>query len=76
MNHVEADITKVYDRYICDKEKQEALNAWGARLSRIVSGLELVKAEYRERWNSILFEVECRVTMADIFNFPEMVEVL
>jgi hypothetical protein len=30
------------------KEKQEALNAWGARLAKIVSGLELVKAENGE----------------------------
>jgi len=39
---------KVYDRHSYDKEKQEALNAWGARLSRIVSGLELVKVENGE----------------------------
>ena len=31
-----------------DKEKQKALNTWGARLSRMVSGLELVKAEQRD----------------------------
>ena len=42
LNHVEQGVTKVYDRHSYDKEKQEALNAWGARLSRIVSGLELV----------------------------------
>ena len=48
LNHVEPGVTKVYDRYSYDKEKQEALNAWGARLSRIVSGLELVKAENEE----------------------------
>jgi integrase len=48
LNHVEPGVTKVYDRYSYDKEKQEALNAWGARLGRIVSGLELVKAENGE----------------------------
>jgi integrase len=44
LNHIEPGVTKVYDRYSYDKEKQEALNAWGARLARIVSGLELVGA--------------------------------
>jgi integrase len=34
--HVEPGVTKVYDRYSYDKEQQEALNAWGARLSGIV----------------------------------------
>ncbi len=48
LNHVEPGVTKVYDRYGYDKEKQEALNTWGARLGRIVSGLELVKAENGE----------------------------
>jgi integrase len=48
LNHVEPGVTKVYDRYSYDKEKQEALDAWGARLGRIVSGLELVKAENGE----------------------------
>jgi integrase len=42
LNHIEPGVTKVYDRHSYDKEKQEALNAWGARLSRIVSDLELV----------------------------------
>lgn len=45
LNHVEPGVTAVYDRHSYDKEKQEALNAWGARLSRIVSELELVKAD-------------------------------
>jgi hypothetical protein len=45
LNHVEQGITKVYDRHSYDKEKREALNAWGARLSHIVSDLELVKKE-------------------------------
>jgi integrase len=45
-NHKPTGITdRVYNKYEYLKEKQEALNAWGARLGRIVSGLELVKAE-------------------------------
>ncbi len=46
LNHVESGVTSVYDRHNSyDKEKQEALNAWGARLARIVSDLELVRIE-------------------------------
>jgi integrase len=48
LNHVEPGVTKVYDRHSYDKEKQEALNAWGVRLSLMVSHLELVKAESTE----------------------------
>jgi len=48
LNHIEPGVTKVYDRHSYDKEKQEALNAWGARLSRIVSDLELVGAKNDE----------------------------
>ena len=36
LNHIEPGVTKVYDRYSYDKEKQEALNAWGARLAAIL----------------------------------------
>jgi integrase len=44
-NHKPTGITdRVYNRYDYLKEKQEALNTWGARLSRIVSELELAKA--------------------------------
>ncbi len=42
LNHIETGVTNVYDRHSYDKEKQEALNAWGARLFRMVSDLELV----------------------------------
>ena len=43
-NHKPTGITdRVYNKYDYLKEKQEALNAWGARLSRIVSDLELVE---------------------------------
>ena len=48
LNHVEPGVTAVYDRHSYDQEKQEALNAWGTRLSRIVSGLELVKTEAKK----------------------------
>jgi hypothetical protein len=48
LNHVEPGVTKVYDRCAYDKEKQEALNAWGSQLSQIVSGPKLVKAETSE----------------------------
>jgi len=33
---------------VSGKEKREALNAWGTRLSRIVSSLEVAKAERSE----------------------------
>jgi integrase len=36
LNHVESGVTRVYDRYSYDREKREALNAWGARLSSII----------------------------------------
>ncbi|NJR31439.1 site-specific integrase [bacterium] len=42
LNHVSVrrgTITgKVYDRYSYDREKREALGAWGARLERIIAG--------------------------------------
>jgi hypothetical protein len=42
-NHKPTGVTdRVYNKYDYLREKQEALNAWGARLSRIVSDLELV----------------------------------
>ena len=40
LNHVEPGVTKIYDRHSYDREKQKALNAWGVRLSSIVSGPE------------------------------------
>ena len=49
MKSVEPGVTKVYDRYSYDKEKQEALNAWGALLSGIVG----VKGAAIERGESI-----------------------
>jgi integrase len=38
LKHVEAGVTKVYNRASYDREKRAALNAWGARLELIVSG--------------------------------------
>jgi integrase len=38
LNHVETGVTRVYDRASYDREKQAALNAWGARLETIASG--------------------------------------
>jgi hypothetical protein len=40
------DITSmIYNKYQYLKEKREALDAWGARLVRIVSNLELVESQ-------------------------------
>lgn len=44
LNHVEPGLAKAYDRHSYDKERQEALNAWGAQLSRTVRDLEIVRA--------------------------------
>ena len=42
-NHKAVGITdRVYNQYDYLKEKREALDAWGAKVARIVSGLELV----------------------------------
>jgi hypothetical protein len=38
LNHVERDITAVYDRHSYDAEKREALEAWARRLTAIISG--------------------------------------
>jgi hypothetical protein len=42
LNHVESGLTRVHDRHSYDKGKQQALNTRGARLSRMVSDMELV----------------------------------
>jgi integrase len=43
LNHKPTDITSsVYNQYEYLKEKREALDDWGARVAKIVSGLELV----------------------------------
>ncbi|HLE71070.1 MAG TPA: site-specific integrase [Vicinamibacteria bacterium] len=36
LNHVETGVTAVYDRHSYDREKREALDAWGRRLEEIV----------------------------------------
>ena len=41
LNHVEGGVTTIYDRYGYDKEKEEALNAWSAKL------IELNKVQKR-----------------------------
>jgi hypothetical protein len=42
LNHVERDITAVYDRYSYDLEKREALDAWAKRLTAIISGKQAI----------------------------------
>jgi integrase len=43
LNHTLPGVTnRVYNRYDYLKEKRDALNAWGTRLSRIISDLEVV----------------------------------
>ena len=37
LNHVEREITAVYDRHSYDAEKRDALEAWAKRLMVIVS---------------------------------------
>ena len=38
LNHVETSVTAVYDRHGYDREKREALEAWGRRLEMILTG--------------------------------------
>ena len=38
LNHVETGVTATYDRHHYDREKRQALDAWGARLADILSG--------------------------------------
>ena len=40
LNHAEAGITKVYDRYAADREKRNALEAWAVNLEIIVSPVD------------------------------------
>jgi hypothetical protein len=37
LNHVEQEITAIYDRYSHDPEKREALEAWAKRLVTSIS---------------------------------------
>ena len=44
LNHKQTDVTNaVYNQYEYLKEKREALDAWGARVTRLISGLGLVE---------------------------------
>jgi len=45
LNHVEREVTAVYDRHSYDPEKREALEAWAKRLQILVSGMREVKTE-------------------------------
>lgn len=45
LNHVEKDVTNVYDRYSYDAEKREALEAWARRLHVLVSNSREAKTE-------------------------------
>jgi hypothetical protein len=40
LNHVERGVTSVYDRHSYDREKRQALEAWGRKLQTIVEGAE------------------------------------
>ena len=48
LNHVERGVTAVYDRHSYDKEKREALEAWGRRLQMIVSSLRDVSGDPKQ----------------------------
>jgi integrase len=37
LNHVDRDVTAIYDRYSYDAEKRKALNAWGRQLQRVLT---------------------------------------
>ena len=38
LNHVDQQVTAVYDRHAYDQEKRAALQAWSDRIDRIVAG--------------------------------------
>jgi integrase len=45
LNHIEKDVTGIYDRYSYDAEKREALDAWGKRLMLMVSELRAIMTD-------------------------------
>ena len=45
LNHVETGITATYDRHGYDRQKRQALDAWGRRLEEILSGTESVDGD-------------------------------
>jgi integrase len=40
LNHAEAGVTKIYDRYAADPEKTAAMERWANRLREIISGTD------------------------------------
>lgn len=44
LNHVEAGITRVYDRHSYDREKREALEAWGKQVQEVLK-IDVVQCE-------------------------------
>lgn len=49
LNHVETGVTAVYDRHSYDREKREALEAWGRRLTEIVEVSAILTGEAESR---------------------------
>jgi integrase len=47
LNHIERGVTAVYDRHSYDKEKQEAVNAWAAKLQKIITGAHAKVVPFR-----------------------------
>ncbi len=47
LNHKDRSVTAVYDRYGQDREKREALCAWGRRVEEIASGQNIALASER-----------------------------
>ena len=45
LNHLDGDVTDIYDRYSYDAEKREALETWVSRLHVPVSNLRDVKSQ-------------------------------
>ena len=48
LNHVERGVTKVYDRHGYDREKREALEAWGRKVADIAARTQRAAAEQGE----------------------------
>jgi integrase len=76
LNHVSASkstITgKVYVQYSFDREKREALNAWSARLERIIAAMEPLNAMEPLRARDAMTEQAAKgFTSTDPCAFPE-----
>jgi hypothetical protein len=50
-------VTAVYDRHSYDREKQEALDAWAAKLFEIVTASVIVESTARQDTNAGMFQV-------------------